>query len=177
PDSGADVDEGDAGAHGRAAVLAGDAHDPRRRLEERVVAGLRAERAARAEGADRAVDETRVARAQLLRAEPMPLGGAGAKALHEDVGAVGEPEDRLLPARVAEVDGEGALARVRGEEHRSLAAPERRAPGPCVVAGGGRTFAPRGAERRGGGGRRRRGGGGGPAAAGHPGGGGQLPHP
>ena len=85
-------------------------------------------------GADGAVDEPRVARAQRVRAEAELVGEPGPEALEEDVGAVREPQQRLAPARVAQRERERALARVGGEEHRPLAVPERRPPGAAVVA-------------------------------------------
>ena len=66
--------------------------------------------------------------------EPELLGEAGAEALEEDVGARGQPEQRVAAARVTERQAEGALPRVGREEHRALAVPERRAPGAAVVA-------------------------------------------
>ena len=94
----ADADAGPAG-------LARDRDQAAGRLHQRVVAGLAGERAGAAVRADRAVDEPRVARADRLRAEPELLGEPGAQALEEDVGAVGQPEQRL--ARRA---GRGARA-------------------------------------------------------------------
>ena len=73
----------------------------------------------RAEGADRAVDEPRVARPQTL---------------DEHVGAVDEAEYDFAAAVVSEVDGERALARVRGEEHRAFSLEERWTPRAGVIA-------------------------------------------
>ena len=50
---------------------------------------------------DGAVDEPRVALAQCVRAEPEVVRQPWAEALQEDVGAVGEPQQRLAPARIA----------------------------------------------------------------------------
>ena len=95
PDPGAEVDQRHADAHRRPVVLAGDAHDPRRGLQQRVVARLVAQRAARAERADRAVDEPRVARSAASSGpKPCLLGRARPEALDEHVRAVGEPEQR-----------------------------------------------------------------------------------
>ena len=91
PDAGADVDQRDADPHRVPVGLAGDAHDPRRRLHQRVVARLGGERPAAPEGADRRVDQPRVARPERLRPEAEPLGRAGAQALHRHIRAVGEP--------------------------------------------------------------------------------------
>ena len=148
PDAGAEVDQRDTDAYRRPVVLAGDAHDPGGGLHQRVVAGLIAQRPRRPERADRAVDESRVARAHRVRAEAALLRRARAQALHEHVGAVGEPQKRLEPARVAEIERERPLAGVRRQEHRALALPERRPPGARVVAAGRLDLDDVGAERR-----------------------------
>ncbi len=109
--------------------------EPAGRLHQRVVAGLGRERAGVAVRAERAVDEPRIALAEHVRTEPELLGEAGAEALEEHVGAVGETEERVAPTRVAERQPQRALARVGREEHRPLAVPERRPPGTAVVAG------------------------------------------
>ena len=54
---------------------------------------------------------------------------ARAEALQEDVCAVHQPQQRFASARVAERARQRTLRRVRREEHRSLAVPERRSPG------------------------------------------------
>ena len=137
PDAGADVDQRDADPHRVPVGLAGDAHDPRRRLHQRVVARLGGERPVAPEGADRRVDEPRVARPERLRPEAEPLGRAGAQALHRHVRAVGEPQQRLEPLRRLQVERERALARVRGEEHDAAALEEPRAPVARLVAAAG----------------------------------------
>jgi hypothetical protein len=135
PDAGAEVDQGDADAHGRPVALAGHAHDPRRGLQQRVVARLATQRAAGAERPDRAVDEPGVARPQLGGAEAVPLRGSRPEALEEHVRPVDETEHDLAAALVAELDGERALAGVRGEKHRALSLQKRRPPGAGLVAG------------------------------------------
>ncbi len=52
------------------------------------------------------------------------------------------------PRSSREVEGERALAGVRGEEHGSLSLQERRPPGACVVAGERLDLHDVGAERR-----------------------------
>ena len=69
-----------ADAHARPVGLARDADEARERLHQRVVARLAGERPVAPEGADRAVDEPLVARAQRVAAEPEPLGRARAAA-------------------------------------------------------------------------------------------------
>ena len=137
PDTGADVDQRDADPYRMPVGLAGDAHDPSRRLHQRVVARLGGERPAAPEGPDRRVDEPRVARPERVGPEAEPLGGAGAKALHGDVRPVGEPQQRLEPLRRLQVERERALARVRGEEHDAAAFEEPRAPVARLVAAAG----------------------------------------
>jgi hypothetical protein len=56
------------------------------------------------------------------------------EALHEHVGAVGEPEHDLAAPLLPEVDRQRALAGVRGEEHCALAVEKRRSPGTGMVA-------------------------------------------
>src|SRR4029079_14175542 len=102
---------------------------------QRVVARLPGERADAAVGADRAVDEPRVARPEDVGAEAELLGEPGTEALQEDVRAVGQAAERVRSPLVAERERERALAGVRREEHAPLAVPERRPPGTAVVAG------------------------------------------
>src|SRR4029077_1996237 len=83
---------------------------------------------------DRAIDEPRVPSSELVGAESVPLRGTRPQALDEHVGAVGEAEDNLAAAVVPDVDGERALARVPGEEHRALSLEKGRSPGAGVVA-------------------------------------------
>src|ERR1700750_1118103 len=97
---------------GPPAALARHAHDPRRGLDQRVVAGLLAQRAMSAERADRAVDETGVPRPQSGGGEARALVGPRPQALEEDVGPAGEPQHDLAPPLVSKVDRERALARV-----------------------------------------------------------------
>ncbi len=80
------------------------------------------------------MDEPRIARPELGGAEAVPLRCSGPQALDEDVGPVGEAEHDLAASLVPEVDGQRALPRVRGEEHRALALQKRRAPRARVIA-------------------------------------------
>ena len=125
PLTGREVDERDADTHRRPIRLTGDAHDPGRRLHERVVAGTAGI------GADRDVDEGRVARTKRVGAETEPLGEPGAEALHEHVCGVDELEHALDLVR--EVDDDRSLAGVRGEPERAVVADERRSPRSCVI--------------------------------------------
>ena len=134
PHAGAEVDERRADPNAGPVALAGHAHDPGERLHERVVARLRRERPATPERADRAVDETLVSGAKRLRAEAEPVRGAGSHRLHEDVGAVDEPQQRLQTAGRLHVERERALRPVRGEEHHAASVEEPRPPGARLVA-------------------------------------------
>ncbi len=129
------VDQRRADAHARPPRLARHADEAAGRLHERVVARLGRERPDVPVSADRAVDETWVASAQRVGAEAHASREPGPEALEEHVRAVGEAEDGVPAALVAQRDGERALARVHGQEHRALAVPERRAPRTCVVPG------------------------------------------
>ena len=104
-------------------------------MQQWVIARLAAQRAARAEGADRAVHEPRVALPELGAAEAVPLCRSRPEALDERIGAVGELEHDLAAPIGSEVDGERALAGVRGEEHRAFSVEKRRPPGAGVVPG------------------------------------------
>ena len=134
PHAGSLVDHGDAGPRGRAPGLARHAHDPARRLHQRVVARMLSQRAVLAEGADRAVDDAGVARPHGLEPEAQALREPRPQVLDEDVRALGDAENRLETLRRLQVDREGSLARVRGEVRGALAVPERRPPGTGVVA-------------------------------------------
>ena len=111
PHPGPHVDQRRPDADARASRLAGHADEPARRLHQRVVARLLAQRArrrrTRRSSSRRAAGCARGAPG----AEPEPLGEPGAQALQEDVRAVGEPEDDLAPALVAQRHRERALAR------------------------------------------------------------------
>jgi hypothetical protein len=72
-------------------------------------------------------------RAQRVGPEAAPLGRPRAQRLDEDVGALGQAQERREPVRVREVEGERALARVRAQEHDALAVPGR-PPLPRLVA-------------------------------------------
>ena len=81
--------------------LAGHRDQPTRGLHQRVVAGLVAERPDVAVRTHRAVDKSRIALSQSVRAEAELLCEPRAKALQEDVGAVDEPEQRLAATGIA----------------------------------------------------------------------------
>ncbi len=130
------VDERRADAHAGAAGLARHRDQAARGLHQGVVARLLPQRPDVAVGADRAVDESRVAFPQFVRLR----GRADPRA--PDAGSGGRRRRRLAsrsttsrPAGSRERARERALRRVHGEEHRALVAPEGRAPRAGVVAG------------------------------------------
>ena len=135
PDAGAEIDQRDADAYRRSARFARHAHDPRRGLQQRVVARLVAQRAACPERADRAVHESRVARSERGGVQAVLLCRSRPEALDEHVGLVGEAKHDVAPSVVGEVERERALAGVRGEEERAFPLDKRRSPGAGVVAG------------------------------------------
>jgi len=116
------------------ARLAGDAHDPARGLHQRVVSGVFGERAAAAEGADRAVAEPAVEGAQIGRTEAEPLCATRAKALDAHGRALRQAQQRIPPCRCGEVESERALAGAGREEHHAPAGGEWRPPGARLVA-------------------------------------------
>ena len=136
PDTGADVDHGRADADARPVRLARDADQAGERLHQRVVARLVGERPRLPERAHRAVDEPLVSRSQRLAAEPEALGGARAQRLHEHVGSVDEPQQRLTALLVLEVERERPLGAVGREEHHAPALEEARPPRAGLVAPG-----------------------------------------
>ena len=77
-----------------------------------------------------------VARVERVEADPEPVHDAGTEALDDDVGTVDEPEKRLVPQGVLEVDGQRALVAVHGMEHRRVLVDERRHPAHVVATGG-----------------------------------------
>ncbi len=126
PHSGGDVDDRGADAHRRALGLAGHAHQAGVRLQQGVVAGAVALRAAGAEAADRAVDQPGIVGAQLLGPQAATGQGAGTEALHHHVGLPRQPAHDGRAVGGVEGDGEAALVAVDAEEHRALAVPRRR---------------------------------------------------
>src|SRR5262249_3900504 len=106
--------------------------DSAERLQQRVVARPFAERPGAPERADVAVDEARIARAQLVRSEAAPPGRPGTQALQEHVRTVDEAQQDVASA--LEVERERALAQVRRVEHHARVIPEWRSPRARLVA-------------------------------------------
>ena len=102
----AHVDQRRADAHTGPSRLAGHADEAARRLHERVVPGLLAQRPDAPVRADRAVDEPRVAVPDGVLAEAEPVGEAGPQALEENVRPFAEAQHGIAAALVGERDGE-----------------------------------------------------------------------
>ena len=117
---------------------AGERHQAGLALGDLVVAGATALGAVVAEAGDRQHHEARVALHERVDPEPEALEDAGAEVLDEHVGAVDELQQHLAVGLGLEVEGDGLLVAVGGEEVRRLAvvlgADERRPPPAGVVA-------------------------------------------
>ena len=144
--AGHDVGDRDAHALRPAArhvvALAGDAHHAAHALDHEVVAGALAVRPGLAEAGDRAVDEARIDRLQVVVAEAVAREVADLVVLDQHVALRGELAHDRLALRLREIDGDRLLAAVgRGEVRRLLRVPAvrvlqpRRAEGARVVAG------------------------------------------
>ena len=85
------------------------------------MAGGVAFRAVLAVAGDRAVDDPRVLLAHPLVADAEPVEHAGPEGLEHDVVFAHEPQQRLAPALVLQVEADRALVAVEREEQRRLA--------------------------------------------------------
>src|SRR5690606_40394623 len=75
-----------------------------------VVPGTLRQRTVRTPAGDPPVDQPRVARVAVRRAETHPLGHAGPEALHEHVGTLDQAHDHLDTLRSLGVDADRAAA-------------------------------------------------------------------
>ena len=116
----------------RLAVAAdGHAEHAADRLEREVVRGPLAVRTGIAEGADRAIDDARIARHDRRMADAEAIDDAGAEALHHDVGARAQVEQQVQAVRRLEIEDDALLAAIEiAKEHG------RRAVGRTDVASG-----------------------------------------
>jgi hypothetical protein len=125
---------GDRDTHLRrfASGLARDAHDAAPRLHQEVVARTVLVRT-RPETRDRTVDEVRVILPQSFVAEAEPIQGTASPVFDHYVGPGRKLPDPLQSFRVFEVNPDGALVAVDGEEVGRLVTGERRTPVAGVV--------------------------------------------
>src|SRR5215472_7849501 len=135
-DAGGEIEERDGRAHRRPFRLPRDRHDAAEGLEQRLVAGAVLPRPRAAEGGDRAVDEARVDRREVVVAETEALHRARAEVLDEDVGAAGERLHDLRALRGLEIERHAALVAIEEQIGRRLAVLVGR-PRPRLVAGAG----------------------------------------
>ena len=114
---GGEIDDGDADAHGAAVLIPIDAHGPRHRLGDGVIARKPAERAVIAEAGDAAVDQPREAfRQHLVIVQPPAPHGAGLEVLDHHIGAGQKPQQHLAPFGASQVEAEIALVAVDADE-------------------------------------------------------------
>ena len=122
---GHDVDDGHSDLlrprSGLAVRLAGDAHEAAHALDHKVVGGLVAARTALPETGDRAIDEGRVDRAQILVAEAVFRQRAGLEILQHDVGPRGKRSHDALAFGVGKIDGDRAFAAVDRQQIAGVA--------------------------------------------------------
>src|SRR5688500_13427836 len=116
---GDDVGECDARLHRRSVALAGHRHPPALSLHDEVVAGTFA---SGSKAGDRAPDERRFLRAELLVAEVAALERPGTVILDDDVSLSGETLDELAVRREVKVGGNAQLVSVDAEEVGAFAA-------------------------------------------------------
>src|SRR5580658_200568 len=118
---GGDVGDGMAGADALPAFYAGDGDETAGGLDDEVHGGVVAGGSGLAIARNRAINESRVARADGFVAEAEPRHGAGAHVFDKNVGLGGEVERERKSSGVLQIDGEAALAGVEAEEIRRLA--------------------------------------------------------
>ena len=131
------VEHRDAGPVRRPVGIAGEAHQARHRLHHQVVAGhVRA--LARAEAADRGVDERRGwRRATVVASSPYLAQAARLEVLDHDVGAAGQLARQREIVLVAQVQRDRPLAPVDAQVVGGDAVAVGRGPGAGLVAVGG----------------------------------------
>ena len=124
--------------------MAGDAHQPAHRLQDRVVAGARRVRPGLAEAGHRAIDDAGVDRLDRFVIEPVALEIADLVVLHHHVAGFGQLADDVLAFGRGDVDGDRLLVAVGAEVERVVVVrlalgvfQVRRAEGAGVVAAAG----------------------------------------
>jgi hypothetical protein len=101
---------------GHAVPLAGDAHQAAHALDHIVITGLVLVRPVMTEARQRAIDKSRVLAGQAVIVEPIPGERAGFKILHHDMGTPRQAFHQGSAFRLGEIDGDGLLVAVGGEE-------------------------------------------------------------
>ena len=114
-DAAGDVVHRDADLGWPPARVAGHHHDAGHALRDDVVAAALAVGAGLAEARHRRVDQAGVGLREAVVVDAQALDHAGPEVLHHDVGAGGQLQERLLAARVLQVERHAALVAV---EHR-----------------------------------------------------------
>ena len=120
------IGHGVAGAQRRAFFVAGHAHHARQALDDLVVRRRVAHRTALPEARNRAVHKPRIDRAQLRVAQSQPVHHARAEVLDQHVGRGDQAPQHGLAGVRFQVDRDGLLAAVLGEERGAHAAPVER---------------------------------------------------
>ena len=112
---------------------AGDRHQPAGALHHRVVGGAQPPRTGLPEARDAGVDQSRVARGELLVAQAQPVHDPGPEVLHQDVGAAAIRREQRAVLGLAQVERDRLLAAIDPREVQRLAVDEG-AVGAAVVA-------------------------------------------
>ncbi len=132
------VDHGRADLGGFAVDLAGDVHEAAHGLDEEVVSGQVASGTGTAEAGDRAGDDRRLLGGQRLTVEAEAAHRARSEVVDHDIGAQDNASGHREVVRPAQVEGDGLLVAVEGQEvgaGRAVAVvPPRRAPRAGVVS-------------------------------------------
>ncbi len=115
--AGGEVDHRYADTHRRALRLAIDAHQPSHALDDRVVAGIAAERTVGAEAGDAAMDEAWEAGLEHRLVPHVPfLQRAGLEVFNQNVGGLEQAEKNLAPLRLGEIEHDAALVAIDADE-------------------------------------------------------------
>src|SRR5258708_19599586 len=119
------VAERDAELDRHVTALAIDAEGARQGLRDDVEGRLVAQRAGQPEAADRAIDQARIDRRQLVIAEPEPVHDTGPVILDEDVGGADEAAQNIGAGRLLQIDDGAFLVAVDAKEVTTLPPPQR----------------------------------------------------
>ena len=122
--AGAEVGDGHAGFHRRAAGVSGHAHDARHRLRDQVESRPRRPRTGLAEARDAGVHQARIDFAQCRVIDLQARCDARPVVLHQDVGAANELVEDLAARGALQVDFDAALVAVERQEAAAVRALE-----------------------------------------------------